>query len=628
MTTIRTGEPRSGPPLPSGAAPLVRGRDDGPTSPAPGRHRGAPAARRRCPRSRGWSTCALDRDAPYLPIGDHAIFAMAVDAVGRARDPAGRLLAVRLVPPRADGGPTCWPGSPSCWAARSRRCPPARWWSTGSARRRWSWLVHRRAGLAPALWALRRADAERAHAGRRLHPRLLEPPPAGAAAPGRGGAVLDRRPRRRLGPAAGRGPDVARRPEPRRVCLPAVRAVTAVLVGGCWSGRCGTCGRGTATSPPLAGRCRGGARRRRAPVAADDRRAGDPDTRQRHARCTTTCWTAHPRSRPASAPGCARWPTSSVGCPPTWWAAGRPEGPFVPEFWPPVAIAVGLVAFAVTMALAVRRRSGDVLWLGTFTLAVAAAGVAAVARIDGPPYRYLVQWTVVIGILAWTTVGAGLLPALGAALRSAADRGRPGCGRRRRCGRSLAARWRPRRSLVAAVGTGRGGHALDRRDRRARAARGGGPRGPRPARAAHGRTTSRSCGSTSPRPPGRTGSSARCGPEPGSCWHSSATGVDMQVIDRSGAPRSGTATSSGRARPATSPPSPTPTGRRRRPSPGSGCSPSRASSRSTAGCRRPAEAVDRADHVMPLQDLVQHDAVDAAATPARRAPPLPASWRA
>lgn len=104
-------------------------------------------------------------------------------------------------------------------------------------------------------------------------------------------------------------------------------------------------------------------------------------------------------------------PASVVG-------AGRPAAPFLPERWPALAVAVGLVAFAVTIGLAVRRRRVPVLCLGALTAAVAAAGVAAIARIDGPPYPYLAQWTVVIGVLVWTTVGLGLLPGGATGIRS------------------------------------------------------------------------------------------------------------------------------------------------------------------------------------------------------------------
>jgi hypothetical protein len=98
--------------------------------------------------------------------------------------------------------------------------------------------------------------------------------------------------------------------------------------------------------------------------------------------------------------------------------AGSPSEPLLPEGWPPAAIAVGLGLFALALADGVRRRREEVVWLGVLTLAVAAAGVAAIARIDGAAFPYLTRWTVVVGILAWTTVGMGALPVL----RAAAER--------------------------------------------------------------------------------------------------------------------------------------------------------------------------------------------------------------
>jgi len=102
-----------------------------------------------------------------------------------------------------------------------------------------------------------------------------------------------------------------------------------------------------------------------------------------------------------------------------------PRLPFIPYLVPPVAIAVGVALFVVAVVNGLRRRRADVLWLGALTLAVAAAAVAAVARVDGPPYYYLTRWTVVIGILAWTTVGLSLLPELAGAVRRMLPGDRP-----------------------------------------------------------------------------------------------------------------------------------------------------------------------------------------------------------
>ncbi|WP_147251964.1 hypothetical protein [Blastococcus sp. TF02-09] len=96
---------------------------------------------------------------------------------------------------------------------------------------------------------------------------------------------------------------------------------------------------------------------------------------------------------------------------------GVPPQPLLPESWPAVAIGVGLVLFLAALVNAVVRRRADTIWLGVFTAAVAAAGVAAVARVDGLPFPYLTRWTVVVGILAWTTIGMSFLPDLAALAR-------------------------------------------------------------------------------------------------------------------------------------------------------------------------------------------------------------------
>ncbi|SDG09663.1 hypothetical protein SAMN05660662_0317 [Blastococcus aurantiacus] len=99
--------------------------------------------------------------------------------------------------------------------------------------------------------------------------------------------------------------------------------------------------------------------------------------------------------------------------------ADVPAREYLPLLVPPAAIAVGLGSFLVALAVGARRRNEDVLWLGGLTVAVAAAGVAAIARLDGPPYSYITRWTVLVGILAWTTVALSLLPEVVAGLRRA-----------------------------------------------------------------------------------------------------------------------------------------------------------------------------------------------------------------
>lgn len=133
------------------------------------------------------------------------------------------------------------------------------------------------------------------------------------------------------------------------------------------------------------------------------------------------------------------------------YAAGAapPEPQLLPGLQPPWAIAVGMVLFVAALAAGVRRRRGEVLWLGALTLALAAAGVAAVARVEGLPFPYVTRWTVVVGLLAWTTVGLGLLPELVAGIRRVLGTSPP----RLRAGAVLGV---PLAVLatVAAVGTG------------------------------------------------------------------------------------------------------------------------------------------------------------------------------
>jgi hypothetical protein len=119
-----------------------------------------------------------------------------------------------------------------------------------------------------------------------------------------------------------------------------------------------------------------------------------------------------------------------------------------------VAAAVGLTMFIVALITAVLRRRGDVLWLGALTLAVAVAGVAAVARIEGDAFAYITQWTTVVGILSWTTVGLSLLPELLLALRRTVARQRSALGHGAVIGAPLLA-LATAAVVVAAVGAAR-----------------------------------------------------------------------------------------------------------------------------------------------------------------------------
>lgn len=87
-----------------------------------------------------------------------------------------------------------------------------------------------------------------------------------------------------------------------------------------------------------------------------------------------------------------------------------PDRVLLPASWPPLAIAIGCALFALALVVGIRRRRSDVSWLGAFTMAIAAAGVAAIARIDGLPFFYVTRWTTVIGMLAAITVGVAFLP--------------------------------------------------------------------------------------------------------------------------------------------------------------------------------------------------------------------------
>ena len=102
--------------------------------------------------------------------------------------------------------------------------------------------------------------------------------------------------------------------------------------------------------------------------------------------------------------------------PATLTGSGPLQDELLPNGWPAPANAVGIVLFVGALAVAVARRRADALWLGAMTMATAAAGVAAVARIDGLTFPYLTKWTFVVGVLAWTTTGFSLLPEVSAAV--------------------------------------------------------------------------------------------------------------------------------------------------------------------------------------------------------------------
>jgi hypothetical protein len=119
---------------------------------------------------------------------------------------------------------------------------------------------------------------------------------------------------------------------------------------------------------------------------------------------------------------------SEIGAVPGFVAGRTPFTSFVtfPAVLPAWTGLVSLVAFAGAVAVAVRLRHGPLLRLAGLTAVVCVSAVAAISRIVGPIFAYLVQWTAVGGILLWTTVGATVVVAL---RRLAARRAAQGLGR-------------------------------------------------------------------------------------------------------------------------------------------------------------------------------------------------------
>lgn len=124
-----------------------------------------------------------------------------------------------------------------------------------------------------------------------------------------------------------------------------------------------------------------------------------------------------------------------------------PRRALVPQDWPPVMIGLGLGLFVAAVAVALRRRHVKLLWLAALTLATAGAGVLAVRHIEGPPFLYITQWTVAIGILGWTVIGGSLLPEIGRVLHH--------CGRLVPLAGTFLATLAVAATLVTAVSTAR-----------------------------------------------------------------------------------------------------------------------------------------------------------------------------
>ena len=104
------------------------------------------------------------------------------------------------------------------------------------------------------------------------------------------------------------------------------------------------------------------------------------------------------------------WLNSDLGALPAYLTGVDRSAP--PTVQPPLpgwTGVVALLAFALSAALAVRRRSRDTAVLTALTGALSIAGALAVRRIVGPLFPYLAAWVLVPGILLWTTLGVALL---------------------------------------------------------------------------------------------------------------------------------------------------------------------------------------------------------------------------
>jgi hypothetical protein len=73
---------------------------------------------------------------------------------------------------------------------------------------------------------------------------------------------------------------------------------------------------------------------------------------------------------------------------------------------------VTAAALVAAGALAVRRRRWNVVVLLGLTVVAFGASVYAVSDVVGPLYGYLVTWTAVLSLMAWTAVGAAVVPEL------------------------------------------------------------------------------------------------------------------------------------------------------------------------------------------------------------------------
>ncbi|MDT0277087.1 hypothetical protein [Blastococcus goldschmidtiae] len=422
MTTSRTDEPITGTPPVAADSP----DDDGArTSPAARRGLGAALGLLAAlPAILGLVALWLDRDEPYFPFGDQAILALSVDAVGEHDVLLGAYSRFGWYHP----GPMATyllAGVYRVLGGATQAMAVGTLVIAGLATAVAVWLVHRRAGALPALWTV----LVLALSVRMLGAGFLYDSwnPLLPVLPFLAGVLLC------WTAILGNSWALPLAVVPMSLALqahigylPAVGAVGAVLVLGLLLRAVRRLRRRNRPVPDGADRPRRALRWLVAVVAALALAAllwtpplvqqvtGSPGNLGELAEYLLEGSPEDPAGLGTGLRGVAdefgKIPAYLVG-------AGSPDEPLLPEAWPPVAIAVGLAMFVLALADGVRRRREDVVWLGVLTLAVAAAGVAAIARIDGFTYTYLTRWTVVVGILAWTTVGVSLMPELRAVAR-------------------------------------------------------------------------------------------------------------------------------------------------------------------------------------------------------------------
>ena len=325
MTTSRTDEPTVAPPPVAAGGPA----DAGAAGPGPAAVGSAGPSGRRRPAGRragvfGLAALVLDREQPYFPFGDQAILALSVDAVGEHEVLLGAYSRFGWYHP----GPMATyllAGVSVPDGRRDQALAVGALVVGGLASAGAVWLVRRRAGAlrrrcGRCCWRWPCACSARDFLRDSWNPFLpVLPLLAGVllcwtAVRGDAWAL----------PLAVVPLSLA--VQAHVGYLPPVGAVAAVLVAGCWSGRCGACGRGPPGRGDGAGRSGGrrwlvagvaalGFRRSSGRRPSIEQRTGTPGNAQR--RWSTTCRRRPRGDRRDAAPGCGASPTSSGGCPPT-----------------------------------------------------------------------------------------------------------------------------------------------------------------------------------------------------------------------------------------------------------------------------------------------------------------------